>query len=140
MHCLICNFCATVRNFCRQVNPFRDRICAVFSSCQDGMLSFEDFLDMMSVFSDNCPKNLKVEYAFRIYGECWTAISRVLSISIMVPHSALQLGTHAMQPLLSTNLVLLLLLMGVCRMRFQFCETTTGFSTCLVSSLLLSIA
>ncbi|KAK2186547.1 hypothetical protein NP493_196g00019 [Ridgeia piscesae] len=54
-------------NFCRQVNPFRDRICAVFSSCQDGMLSFEDFLDMMSVFSDNCPKNLKVEYAFRIY-------------------------------------------------------------------------
>ncbi|KAK2186548.1 hypothetical protein NP493_196g00006 [Ridgeia piscesae] len=50
-----------------KVNPFRDRICEVFSSQQDGMLSFEDFLDMMSVFSDSCPKNVKVEYAFRIY-------------------------------------------------------------------------
>ena len=131
MHCLICNFCAIVMNFCRQVNPFRDRICAVFSSSQDGMLSFEDFLDMMSVFSDNCPKNLKVEYAFRIYGECWTAISRGLSIPIMVLCTLFctAMGTHAMQPLLSTNLVLLLLLMVVCVMRFRFCESTTGFFT-----------
>lgn len=50
-----------------KVNPFKDRICKVFSSCQDDKLSFEDFLDMMSVFSDSCPKNVKVEYAFRIY-------------------------------------------------------------------------
>ena len=53
-----------------QVNPFRDRICEVFSSSGDGNLTFEDFLDMMSVFSENAPKNVKVEYAFRIYGEC----------------------------------------------------------------------
>lgn len=32
-------------------------------------MTFEDFLDMMSVFSDNAPKNVKVEYAFRIYGK-----------------------------------------------------------------------
>ena len=32
-------------------------------------MTFEDFLDMMSVFSDNAPKSVKVEYAFRIYGE-----------------------------------------------------------------------
>ena len=32
-------------------------------------MTFEDFLDMMSVFSENAPKNVKVEYAFRIYGE-----------------------------------------------------------------------
>lgn len=51
-----------------QVNPFRDRICQVFSSTKDGNMTFEDFLDMMSVFSDNAPKNVKVEYAFRIYG------------------------------------------------------------------------
>ena len=51
-----------------QVNPFRDRICDVFSSSNDGQMTFEDFLDMMSVFSDNAPKNVKVEYAFRIYG------------------------------------------------------------------------
>ena len=31
-------------------------------------MTFEDFLDMMSVFSDNAPKSVKVEYAFRIYG------------------------------------------------------------------------
>ena len=30
-------------------------------------MTFEDFLDMMSVFSDHAPKNVKVEYAFRIY-------------------------------------------------------------------------
>ena len=30
-------------------------------------MTFEDFLDMMSVFSDGAPKNVKVEYAFRIY-------------------------------------------------------------------------
>ena len=36
-----------------QVNPFKDRICKVFSSSNDGELTFEDFLDMMSVFSEN---------------------------------------------------------------------------------------
>lgn len=51
------------------MNPFKDRICKVFSSSGDGDMSFEDFLDMMSVFSDNAPKNVKVEYAFRIYGD-----------------------------------------------------------------------
>ena len=50
-----------------RVNPFKDRICEVFSSSHDGDMTFEDFLDMMSVFSDNAPKNVKVEYAFRIY-------------------------------------------------------------------------
>lgn len=50
-----------------KVNPFKDRICEVFSSSGDGDMTFEDFLDMMSVFSENAPKNVKVEYAFRIY-------------------------------------------------------------------------
>ncbi|XP_002731705.1 calcium and integrin-binding family member 2-like [Saccoglossus kowalevskii] len=50
-----------------KVNPFNDRICKVFSSSNDGDLTFEDFLDMMSVFSDNAPKGVKAEYAFRIY-------------------------------------------------------------------------
>uniref|UniRef100_A0A0B7BLS8 EF-hand domain-containing protein n=2 Tax=Arion vulgaris TaxID=1028688 RepID=A0A0B7BLS8_9EUPU len=30
-------------------------------------MTFEDFLDMISVFSDGAPKNVKVEYAFRVY-------------------------------------------------------------------------
>ncbi|KAJ8305496.1 hypothetical protein KUTeg_016041 [Tegillarca granosa] len=50
-----------------QENPFKDRITKVFSSQGDGSMTFEDFLDMMSVFSDSAPKNVKVEYAFRIY-------------------------------------------------------------------------
>ncbi|XP_012278069.1 calcium and integrin-binding protein 1 [Orussus abietinus] len=49
------------------VNPFGDRICKVFSSSEDGDCTFEDFLDMMSVFSDAAPKAVKAEHAFRIF-------------------------------------------------------------------------
>ncbi|XP_020668407.3 calcium and integrin-binding family member 4 [Pogona vitticeps] len=48
-----------------QVNPFRDRICQVFST--DGYFTFEDVLGMASVFSDLACPSLKIEYAFRIY-------------------------------------------------------------------------
>lgn len=50
------------------VNPFKDRICKIFSSSHDGDCTFEDFLDMMSVFSENAPCSVKAEHAFRIYG------------------------------------------------------------------------
>uniref|UniRef100_A0A1B6KWN8 EF-hand domain-containing protein n=1 Tax=Graphocephala atropunctata TaxID=36148 RepID=A0A1B6KWN8_9HEMI len=50
-----------------RVNPFGDRICRVFSSSHDGDCTFEDFLDMMSVFSDAAPKAVKAEHAFRIF-------------------------------------------------------------------------
>ncbi|XP_019931478.1 calcium and integrin-binding protein 1 [Aedes albopictus] len=50
-----------------RVNPFGDRICKVFSSSNNGEISFEDFLDMMSVFSDAAPKSVKAEHAFRIF-------------------------------------------------------------------------
>ncbi|XP_078329782.1 calcium and integrin-binding protein 1-like [Crassostrea virginica] len=49
------------------VNPFKDRIVTVFSSKKDETLSFEDFLDMMSVFNEKASKELKAEYAFRMY-------------------------------------------------------------------------
>ncbi|VEN42352.1 unnamed protein product [Callosobruchus maculatus] len=49
------------------VNPFGERICKVFSSSQDGDCTFEDFLDMMSIFSENAPKPVKAEHAFRIF-------------------------------------------------------------------------
>ncbi|XP_017784661.1 PREDICTED: calcium and integrin-binding protein 1-like [Nicrophorus vespilloides] len=49
------------------VNPFGERICKVFSSGHDGDCTFEDFLDMMSVFSDGAPKAVKAEHAFRIF-------------------------------------------------------------------------
>jgi calcium and integrin-binding protein 1 len=52
-----------------RVNPFNDRICKVFSSSRDGDCTFEDFLDMMSVFSEAAPLTVKAEYAFRIFGK-----------------------------------------------------------------------
>jgi len=50
-----------------KVNPFGDRICLVFSTSKDGDCTFEDFLDMMSVFSEDAPVSVKAEYAFRIF-------------------------------------------------------------------------
>lgn len=60
-----------------KANPFGDRICKVFSSSNDGDITFEDFLDMMSVFSDAAPKSVKAEHAFRIYGETDVAIKPI---------------------------------------------------------------
>ena len=61
-----------------QENPFRQRISEVFAKCQSSGLStsvasdegicFEEFLEMMSVFSEQAPRDLKVFYAFKIYG------------------------------------------------------------------------
>lgn len=61
-----------------QENPFRQRISEVFAKCQNSGLStsdvsnegicFEEFLEMMSVFSEHAPRDLKVFYAFKIYG------------------------------------------------------------------------
>ncbi|XP_007476017.1 calcium and integrin-binding family member 4 isoform X3 [Monodelphis domestica] len=50
-----------------RVNPFRDRICRVFS--HDEVFSFEDILGMASVFSAQACPSLKIEYAFRIYAD-----------------------------------------------------------------------
>ncbi|XP_020943387.1 calcium and integrin-binding family member 4 isoform X2 [Sus scrofa] len=48
-----------------RVNPFRDRICRVFS--HNDVFCFEDVLGMASVFSEQACPSLKIEYAFRIY-------------------------------------------------------------------------
>ncbi|XP_077565660.1 calcium and integrin-binding protein 1 [Stigmatopora nigra] len=50
-------------------NPFRKRICHVFSTCEekDGSLTFEDFLDLLSAFSDSATLEIKSHYAFRIF-------------------------------------------------------------------------
>lgn len=62
-----------------RVNPFRDRICKVFSSSNDGDCTFEDFLDMMSVFSETAPKAVKAEHAFRIFGK-WYSVRYIKHI------------------------------------------------------------
>ncbi|XP_031335417.1 calcium and integrin-binding family member 2 isoform X2 [Photinus pyralis] len=48
-------------------NPFKKRICEVFSRDGTGYLTFEDFLDLLSVFSEQAPRDIKVFYAFCIY-------------------------------------------------------------------------
>ncbi|XP_068699001.1 calcium and integrin-binding family member 2-like [Montipora capricornis] len=48
-------------------NPFRRRICEVFSTDGDGGLTFDDFLNMMSVLSESAPRELKAKYAFKIF-------------------------------------------------------------------------
>ncbi|XP_025068274.1 calcium and integrin-binding protein 1, partial [Alligator sinensis] len=52
-----------------RANPFQHRICRVFSTADvgDDSLSFEDFLDMLSVFSDAATSEIKSHYAFRIF-------------------------------------------------------------------------
>nr|XP_042904811.1 calcium and integrin-binding family member 2-like [Parasteatoda tepidariorum] len=48
------------------VNPFKDRIMKVFCT-EEGYISFEDFLEMMSALSEQAPVSVKTSYAFRIY-------------------------------------------------------------------------
>ncbi|XP_017278429.1 calcium and integrin-binding protein 1 [Kryptolebias marmoratus] len=50
-------------------NPFNKRICHVFSTSQpnDGSLTFEDFLDLLSAFSEAATMEIKSHYAFRIF-------------------------------------------------------------------------
>ncbi|KAJ6644450.1 Calcium and integrin-binding protein 1, partial [Pseudolycoriella hygida] len=48
-------------------NPFRDRIFYVFSSRKDGRISFEDFLDLSSAMSLNCPLKVKAAWAFKVF-------------------------------------------------------------------------
>ena len=41
----------------------------MFSRDGKGNLTFEDFLDLLSVFSEQAPRDIKVFYAFKIYGK-----------------------------------------------------------------------
>ena len=48
-------------------NPLKDRIVKVFSSNPEIGMTFDDFLNMMSVFSEAAPDSVKCYYAFKIY-------------------------------------------------------------------------
>ena len=49
-------------------NPFRKRICKVFSVDDSGNLTFDQFVYLFSVFSEKAPREMKVQFAFKIYG------------------------------------------------------------------------
>ncbi|XP_063618240.1 calcium and integrin-binding protein 1-like [Cydia splendana] len=90
-----------------RVNPFRDRICKVFSSSSDGDCTFEDFLDMMSVFSDNAPKAVKAEHAFRIFdfdGDDMIGVSDLREVIERLCGPELQLADSELQQLVQNVL------------------------------------
>ncbi|CAG0914581.1 unnamed protein product [Notodromas monacha] len=48
-------------------NPFRKRLCQVFSRERTGDLTFDEFLDMMSALSEDASHDIRVAYAFRMF-------------------------------------------------------------------------
>jgi len=50
-----------------QANPFAGRMCQVFSSNGGQEMTFVDFIDMASCFSENAPEKFKAEWAFKIF-------------------------------------------------------------------------
>lgn len=63
-------------------NPFKGRMCEAFSRDGDGNLTFEDFLDLLSVFSEQAPRDIKVYYAFKIYGnDGWDSFVRQFAMA-----------------------------------------------------------
>ncbi|XP_071549284.1 calcium and integrin-binding family member 2 isoform X2 [Panulirus ornatus] len=48
-------------------NPFRRRVCEVFSGDGSAALTFDHFIEMFSVFSEHAPRDIKAIYAFRVY-------------------------------------------------------------------------
>lgn len=48
-------------------------------------LSFEDFLDLLSVFSDTATPDIKSHYAFRIFGKnCWSSLLPTQEVGVGV--------------------------------------------------------
>jgi Ca2+-binding EF-hand superfamily protein len=50
-----------------RANPFASRICELFSEDGSGILSFENFLNMMSVFSIHTRPEVKMVWAFAMW-------------------------------------------------------------------------
>lgn len=48
-------------------NPFTPRLVDIFSERGDECLTFDEFLDLFSVFSSRAPKEEKIKVAFRMY-------------------------------------------------------------------------
>ncbi|XP_047702693.1 calcium and integrin-binding family member 2 isoform X3 [Prionailurus viverrinus] len=51
----------------QEENPFKERIVEAFSEDGEGNLTFNDFVDMFSVLCESAPRELKANYAFKIY-------------------------------------------------------------------------
>ena len=50
-----------------KANPFGLQLCRVFASSPEEGMTFEDFLDMVSVLSEHAPTQIKADWAFRLF-------------------------------------------------------------------------
>uniref|UniRef100_A0A182PJ00 inositol-pentakisphosphate 2-kinase n=1 Tax=Anopheles epiroticus TaxID=199890 RepID=A0A182PJ00_9DIPT len=78
-------------------NPFKGRMCEAFSRDGDGNLTFEDFLDLLSVFSEQAPRDIKVYYAFKIYDydrDGFIGQSDLLNVITALTRNELSLEEH----------------------------------------------
>ena len=65
-------------------NPFRKRICKIFSTDGSGDLSFNDFMLLFSSLCERSPRDIKLHYAFSIYdfdGDNFIGISDIEQVS-----------------------------------------------------------
>ena len=74
-------------------NPFRKRICKIFSTDGSGDLSLNEFFLLFSSLCERAPRDIKLHYAFSIYdfdGDNFIGVEdieqviRVLSLSVHV--------------------------------------------------------
>ena len=72
--CVLCGM--TVCWLLMQENPFKQRICEVFSDAGDGQLSFDNFLDLFSVFSEGVSTTKQTHYVIMCL--CYT-FSRIVT-------------------------------------------------------------
>ena len=61
IECIVQNF-SELKN-----NPFRQRMCEAFCVSTDDMMTFTEFLDMVSSFSPRADLDKKIYHAFQIY-------------------------------------------------------------------------
>ena len=66
-------------------NPFRKRICKIFSTDGSGNMSFNDFMLLFSSLCERSPRDIKLHYAFSIYdfdGDNFIGISDIEQVRI----------------------------------------------------------
>ena len=51
-----------------QVNPLGVRLAKLFCSHHDGFMNFDDFLNMVAVMGSRCKPEVKLQWAFLLYG------------------------------------------------------------------------
>lgn len=60
--------CYTITNMW-QVNPLGVRLAKLFCSHQDGFMNFDDFLNMVAVMGSKSKPEIKLQWAFLLYGK-----------------------------------------------------------------------